>query len=1105
MNFYTCYRYAYVRLAEHLNKHYLRDISLFLLLIISLNVSANTREQTISLNIRNANLKQVFKLIEKQSKYGFWYDENQLGLASPVNAEIENATLKEALDLCLKNQPFSYELVEQTVVVRLKSGTAATKERVPEIQKDIIIKGKVTDQRGQAIPGVSIKLKGSARGIVANGDGSFSFEVPEGNSTLIFSMVGFDSKEVSVNARTTTLNVKLDETNSTLDEVVVSGLASTVKRKNLANAISSVSAKDITGVTRPQTTDGALYGKVAGASIKSNGGAPGGGVSIQLRGFSSLIGASQPLIILDGVYINNSFQSTGRATVTGAGNTNQDDGSNRLADINPDEIENMEILKGPSAAAIYGTRANAGVIIITTKKGKSGKTAISFSEDIGLTTPLKMLGQDPWSEDKINYFYAGTSAAQTARRNLELERFKNAQSTGNFIDYEDYFYNHRRISTNTRLNISGGSENTQYFLGAGMSKENGLLENTGFDRYSIRANVDQKIGKFIQLSVNSNFIRSNTDRGFTGNQNRSGASVGYGIAYTPNYFNLKKNADGTYPDNPYFTENPIALTDKGVNNSLVNRFIQSFNLGINLFSTDNSFAKIQINGGLDYLQNTTNIYLPEDLQYQRGLANPGDILNGKQESFNTNLQAAFVYNWKIGKLGLNSQAGLVRLDSRNDLAFIRGQGLAPQQRNIKQAAIQTVQNQLFEKIQEAGIFAQQEANFDDKFIATLGVRFDKSSLNGDENKFYAFPKASLAVNLTNFNLFETKVISQLKPRIAYGETAGPVSFSSIYTPLVGTNIGGLLGSASSATYGNSLLRPETAKELEMGLDIGVFDNLLSLEATYYIKNTSNNIQVLSLSPASGVTSIPSNLAALKNTGIELSLSARIIEKPNFKWNARAMYWSNKVIVSKLDIPSYTIGGFGSAYGTFLIKEGEKLGTIVGTPQISPGVFTVWGNSQPDFTASLSNSINFYKNFDLSFLFEWKKGGDNINMSTTTTDEGGTTKGWFGDDNGDGIPNGKQREPAPYNNAGRFVEDASYIKLRELGLYYTMPTAITNKLFKNNVKRFKVGISGNNLLMFTKYSGYDPEASNFGAGLANNIEVNPYPSARRMFFNLSLDF
>lgn len=969
----------------------------------------------------------------------------------------------------------------------------------------VTLGGRVMDgESNQPLADVSLLVQGTRIGTSTAQDGSFVLNVDALPVTLVASMVGYESQQIRVTSASSALQVRLMPQSNILNEVVVSGLVSTVKRSNLANSVASVSGEELTGVTRPQTTDGALYGKVTGATIRSNSGAPGGGLSIQFRGLSSLVGASQPLIILDGVYINNSFMQTGRATVNGAGGSNQDDGANRLADINPDEIENIEILKGPSAAAIYGTRANAGVIIITTKKGKAGRTNVSLAQDVGVSSPLRLLGVDDWSEEKINYFWGGTSAAQTARRELELQRFRDAQASGTFVDYEDYFYNHQRLSSNTRLNVSGGGENTRFFVGAGINRDNGLLDNTGFSRYSIRANIDQRIWDFIQLSVNSNYVQSNTDRGFTGNQNRTGASVGYGMSAVPTYYDLRAREDGSFPDNPYFTENPLAVTARGINNSLVNRFIQSFNMGVDLFRTDNSFMKFQLSGGLDYVQNTTRIYLPEDLQYQRGQANPGDLLDGKQESFNTNLQAALLYNWNLGKVNMNSQAGLVRLDFKNNTAFIRGQGLAPRQMNVKQAAVQTILNQNLSEIQEAGIFVQQEANYDDKIIGTLGVRFDRSSLNGDEKKFYAFPKASLAVNLTNFEAFDGDFFSQLKPRIAYGETAGPVSFGSIYTPLTSTNIGGYLGSVVSSAFGNALIRPETAKELEFGIDIGILRNRFNLEATYYIKNTANNIQTLSLSPSTGVTTIPSNLAELENKGIELALNARIIDKEDFSWNTRLMYWKNDVIVSKLDIPSYTTGGFGASLGTFLIQEGVRLGTIVGTPEVSPGVFTVWGNSQPEFTTSMSNSLR-YKNFDLSFLFEWREGGYNINLSRYTTDEGGTTNGWFLDDNNDGIPNGRQREPAPYNNAGRFVHDASFVKLREAGLYYSMPKAVTERVFGGKIQGFRTGISGTNLLLFTKYEGYDPETSTFGAGLANNVDVAPYPSVRRFLLNLSFDF
>ena len=969
-----------------------------------------------------------------------------------------------------------------------------------KLQAQYKITGSITDERtNETLMFANIIIQNASKGTVTDLDGKFTLDIEDNNEvTLVVSSIGYLSQLVKAGPSNNVLNIKLREDATNLEEVVITGLASSVKRSNLANAVGSVSAKELVGTTTIQTTDGALYGKVAGVSVRSNGGAPGGGLSIQLRGISSLAGASQPLIILDGVYASNATQRSGRATVSGAGGSNQDDGANRLADLNPADIENIEILKGPSAAAIYGTRANAGVIIITTKRGAEGKTKISFSQDIGDASPLRLLGTDVWSEAKINTFFP------VARRPIELERFRQ----GVTVNYEDYFYDNPAILSNSRLTVSGGDEKTKFYISGNVTAEDGTVKNTGFERYSIRANVDHKISKRVRFSFSTNYLKTETDRGFTGNQNNAGASIGYNIAYVPSYFDLRPNAQGIYPVNPYFSENPVAVTDHGINNSTVNRFIQAFNLTADLFQNNTSNLKATLSGGLDYLQNSTMVYLPEFLQFQRAQANPGDLLLGRQESFNTNIQAALVYTKTVGKLNLSSQGGMVRLDFQNSALFNRGRGLVPGQKNLRQANVQEINEHGISSISEAGIFLQQEANFDDKIIGTVGIRWDKSTLNGDANKLYAFPRASLALNIANFDFWNVGAITQLKPRIAYGATSGPVAFGSTFTSLGGTNIGGLLGSVVSSQIGNTGILPETASELEFGVDAGFFNNRLSIEATYYIKNTQNNIQNLNLSPSVGVNTTPSNEAELENKGIELAVAGTIIDEPKFRWFSRVLYWQNRVLLTRLGIPTYIAGAFGTGLGTFLYAQGYAPTTIVGTPAVptNPGGFTFWGNNQPDFNASFFNSFNILKNLELSVLVDWKQGGDNINLSAFLADGGGTTKGWFDDANGDGIPNGRQRDPAPYNNAGRWVMDASFVKIREVGLYYTFPKTTLAKIFNGAFKGIKLGASANNLFLFTDYFGYDPETSTFGAqSIANNVDIAPYPTPRRIFFHLNFDF
>jgi hypothetical protein len=283
---------------------------------------------------------------------------------------------------------------------------------------------------------------------------------------------------------------------------------------------------------------------------------------------------------------------------------------------------------------------------------------------------------------------------------------------------------------------------------------------------------------------------------------------------------------------------------------------------------------------------------------------------------------------------------------------------------------------------------------------------------------------------------------------------------------------------------------------------------LQLEATYYIKKTQNNLQSLVLSPASGFSNTTSNEAELENKGIELALSGVIFQKKNFRWFSRLMWWKNDVITTYLGVPAYNTGAFGTALGTFAIRQGISPLTIVGTPATTTGVngFTVWGLNQPDYTTSWYNTLNLPGNFEFSFLMEYRKGGDNINLTSFLNDGGGTTNGWFNDDNKDGVPNGRQRPPAPYNNAARWVQDATFFKLREAGLYYNVPITLTRKWFKGVVEKIRLGASGNNIFLVTDYEGYDPETSTFGAtALANNVDIAPYPTTRRIFFHLGIDF
>jgi len=963
------------------------------------------------------------------------------------------------------------------------------------VYSQFTVNGTVIDAESEEpLFGVTVVDTETGDGAATDINGQFSLDLPGNATTLRVTYIGYLTKNVEVESNGTSiveLVIELAPDISRLDEVVVTGLASTVKRSNLANAVSTVSSKELAGTTIGQSLDNSLSGKIAGVNINANGGSPGGGSNVQLRGISTLgTGSSQPLYIIDGVYVDNSVISTGRSSVSGAGGSSQDDVASRISDINPEDIESIEVLKGPSAAAIYGGRANAGVIIINTKRGQAGETRVSVRQDIGFTSALNLLGFDEWSEEKIDLIYSGQRA--------ETEKALFRQN-GNLLDYEEEFYGENGLLSNTQISASGGNESTQFYVSAGLQSEEGIIKRTGFDRNNIRLNLDHSINKNISVSSTSNYIRTDSDRGFTGNQNGTGGSIGYNIAYVPSYFDLRPNENGVYPDNPYFAENPYALRDNAVNSQLVNRFLQSLRVDVNLYSDENSFLRFNTQVGLDYLNSNSEIYFPEFFQSQQASATPGDVIHGKQDNFNLNMQAFLVYNRDVNNVNFNTQIGYTRLFEESNRLLTRGRGLAPGQTNMNQAEVQSIFGQNFQEVSEIGLVAQEEVNWDDKIIATLGVRFDKSTLNASQNEFYPFPKASLALNLTSFDFWTFDKIGLFKLRTAYGETGGKAQFGSTFEALQGVNIGGGFGSVISTRAIDPDLKPETASEIEFGADISAFDGRIGLEATYYIKNVSDLILDLSPAASTGINAIATNAADLENKGIELALTASPYRSNNLSWITRLMYWQNDSELTRLDIPSFDDGAFGLSLGQYLFREGFSPTTIVGNPQ-DPD-YTFYGDAQPDYQMSWYNEVSFLGNFELSFLFHYQKGGDNINLSNFLLDGGGNTPDWSGDDDGDGVVNGQDRGPF---NPGRFVEDASYLKLREVGLYYTLPSEITSGIF--SAERIRLGVSGKNLLLFSDYSSYDPEVSNFGAQpVAQSVEVTPYPSSRRVFFHINLDF
>ncbi len=947
------------------------------------------------------------------------------------------------------------------------------------------ITGKISDTQGEGIPFATIIQKGTSNGTTADVNGDFSLNLTVLPATIVVSSIGYATKEQEITDASAAVSITLAEDSVGLDEVVVTGLASSVKRTNLANAVSTVSAAELVGTTGQSTVDGALYGKLTGVNIVSGSGAPGGGIAIRLRGISSINGNNQPLFIVDGVYINNVEIPSGLRFASGANRGNEENSANRIADIDPNDIENIEVLKGASAAAIYGTRANAGVVIITTKRGKSGKTRFRFGQDIGFNEIQNPIGLRNWTAANVESTF---NAA-------EVVLFNQAIANGGLIDYEDEIYGNKGFITETKISADGGNEKTKFYVGASYRDEEGIIKNTGYERLSIKANIDHKVSDVIDFSLSTNYVRSTSSRSFTGNENEGGLSYGYTLAFTRPWINLFPDEQGNYPNNPNYTGNPIFVRDQASNEDLNNRFIQGLKINTKLFTNDKNRVKLVANFGLDYLANQTNVYVPETHQGTIASGQNGFIGVGKNgfTNFNSQIIGVWDHDAMDGDLSFTTQAGISYLDQVADLVLSTASDLIPNQTNLNQGNNQSIIQNTF-AVREFGYFAQLEGNYKDRFIGTLGYRFDKSTLNGDPNKLYGFPKASLAVNLNNFEFWESESINQFKLRAAYGETGASAGFGSLFTSLNATSIGGNGGSTINPAKGDPNIEPETSSEFEIGIDAKFF-NKVTFEATYYTREVKDLILSRGLPTSSGFSTETTNLADLENTGLELALNVDVFDTDNFKWNTGVNFWFNNSEVTRLDVPAFAQpgAGFGLGLGTYYIEQGKPVTQLAGTVN---GVPTQIGDSEPDFQMSFNNNITFLKQFDFSFLLHWKEGGENINLSTLLTDLGGNTPDLD-------TPAGQARAASGFV-ATRFIEPAGYVRLREVALYYRVPSSALKSF--GGLSNVKFGVSARNLFTITDYTGYDPEVSTNGsAGLSSGIDVTPFPSTKQFYFHLNVNF
>ena len=946
------------------------------------------------------------------------------------------------------------------------------------------LSGKITDsETGEPLPGAQVFVKGTFVGTTTDVNGAYSLDV-DGSVTVVIAYIGYKTQEVATSGGSGDFAMEPDVLRQ--DEVVVTGLVSTVKRRNAANAVASVSGDDLVNAPT-QTLDQALSGQFAGVNIRRNTGAPGGGVNVNLRGQSTLTGSTQPLYVIDGVIVNNDANQSGIDVVTaatGAGSSRpQGQPTNRIGDINPNDIESIEVLKGASAAAIYGAKASNGVIIIKTKRGRGGKTKFNFSTKTGQSSLLRKMGHrvfETYAEAEEQY---GADVAS-------LGNNESGSWAGNDFDYEQILYGETGQLTEHTLSAVGGDESTQFYLGGQYMDEGGIIKNTGYKKLSGRMNLDHRLSEKAKVSVSTNLIRSEADRGVTGNDNTN-MTYGFSIGFTPSFIDIRDtDGDGVYPINPTNPSNPLETAEYFVNNEVTHRALGSMTFDYNLYRASNMDLGFLAVAGADFYNQENEVFIPPFLQIESSKDEAGQSVMTTTDNLNTNLSLNLVHKMKMSGMNFNTTAGIQYETYDWNSVFVHAIGMIPTQTNVDKASSQSVYHDR-KKRQDRGQFFQEEVTVGDNLYVAFSMRGDVSSTMGDTETKEWYPKAAASYQLGEFAVFDN-----LKLRGAFGQTGNMPQSNAKYTTMSSSNIGGINGLVASSTRGNSSIKPERTTEMEFGMDFSLMNGLASVEATMYQQDIEDLILLVDLPPSSGASYAWENGGEMTTNGMEFALGLNptaLVSVGGLDWNFHMTYYTNESEVTKLTVDPYNFGGFATFLGTYRIEEGYSPSAIVGS-EMTDGKHDVLGDENPDYRLSFRNSFSFGP-VSLSFLIDHKAGGSAINLANLIYDLGGTTAD-FEENGGDRLAN-LGAVTAPY------IESTSYTALRDLSMTYTLPGSMTEGF---GVSYLQVGLSARNWWMTSEYTGLSPEVSQFGnEAVGGSVDTNPFPLSKSMYVTLSMGF
>lgn len=1094
-------------------------LTTILLLVSVFSIQANTYSQKakITCNLENVKITSVFERIEKDTKYKFLYNHEEIDVDRIVSLKADKEPLKNILERLFDGINISFLVKKKQIILKKKenhsddvSNSSLLLKNKTTVVDQSQINGTITDSDGQPLPGANVLVKGTTMGVVADFDGKYQLDVPANGETLVFSYLGFKTIEVSINGQST-INVTLETDSEALEEVVVVGYGS-VKRKDLTGSVSQVKLEEITAFPAADVVQ-SLQGRASGIIVAANNGEPGGGFKVRIRGATSVNASSDPLYVVDGF--------------PGA-----------VLPV-PEDISSIEVLKDASSTAIYGSRGSNGVIIVTTKKGKSGKPKISFNASTSIQKETSRL-------DLLN-------AAQYVALNNEVTPGSTVL-TGVDTDWQDEIFK-QGIAQNYQLSFSGGTDNVNYYVSGVYFDQAGIVIGSNFKRYSVLSNINIKASQSLDFGINLMARRSDKD-GVNSQEHSAGAIA-------PGVISSALIAEPTLPifdeDGNYSISNSADPRDHAVASAReykdedVVDLVQANFFGNWAIHKD---LRLRMNFGANIENGRQGLYAPTSLMRGSVIGGEGFITGRKYTALlNENF---LTYTKSLENHDFTLMGGYSYQTTSSERWRAGGQSLLTDSGfwwGLSGASVANPPTSGLSETVLSSFYGRLNYKLFDRYLVTLSSRYDGSSRFSKNNKWAFFPSAAVAWNVKEESfLVDSDAISQLKFRASYGVT-GSQSISP-YQSLAELKFvhsvqnSALVNAVRPSAVANDNLTWESTTQTDFGMELGLFNHRVTLVADVYKKVTDDLIFAQPLPAHSGYSSFLNNIGSVQNKGLDFTLSTTNFDGEDFRWTSDFNFSRNRNEVLELpdenDIrinsgPGHMVGieatsilrvgePVGSYYGyvydgvyqqgeTILpgnfdqFEGGEKMKDVSGPDGVPDGEITpddriIIGNPNPDFFWGFNNDFT-YKNFDMNIFFVGSQGNDIysftlMELETLRGISNSTTQAlnrWTPTNTNTDIP--VANTARGYHSSSRWVFDGSYVRLRNIALGYTLPESL-------GFDKVRVYISGQNLLTFTDYRGFDPEV-NFrtGGGASGNLNVGldygSYPNAKSFTLGLNITF